>query len=525
MSVVLLKQLWTIFSPYDAAVGSTHNHFSSVLLKPKENIPEPVFPRRRKHPELAYNTSPWYGNLRDGGHQAHASSDALDSPPQSNDRARSTYREDRESAGRRSRSEGPQNRSLGRLSFLSRPPPFGCDIDFKIPYNYPPPARSAYVPKESSEYALQYCWPRSLESTPRKTPRPDMVPDTPRKSQSLSLIGADQATGWRGMNGQVTAGTPTQDTSTEKVVRRKYKSEYSKKFRPFSAYQYVDGQWRKAKGDPSMPGEEDDNTDAEASNYHGHSTSTSVTPISTPDVHAKPWYAEVSELRKQAGQYRCRGWGTGLTSEHMAGLYKEQAATPRRSSITSTYTAAILANKSDRESPKREKGREKEKEKDKEKEEAEKEKKAKPKLAPKPRPPRSAAKPGPRPGSSEGTTKREPSSTVTGTERKRPPSAPPKPSARTPLPTKRLPTKDTAQKKPPVGTFTLPHGSAIFSALHLQSFGFASTAEKPKVPPKKTPSPSTPKVNGSTWKGAQPPPKPPTSGEFQYHYRYISTNA
>ncbi|KAK7079081.1 hypothetical protein SK128_021842 [Halocaridina rubra] len=57
---------------------------------------------------------------------------------------------------------------------------------------------------------------------------------------------------------------------------RAYKSEYRKKFRPFSQYQYVDGKFHKVKTDePSTSGESANN-----------------------------WYKEVIELRRQAGQYR-----------------------------------------------------------------------------------------------------------------------------------------------------------------------------------------------------------------------------
>lgn len=61
---------------------------------------------------------------------------------------------------------------------------------------------------------------------------------------------------------------------------RVYKSEYRKKFRPFSQYQYVDGKFHKVKGD-------------EPSTAAGGDS-------------ANNWYKEVIELRRQAGQYRVR---------------------------------------------------------------------------------------------------------------------------------------------------------------------------------------------------------------------------
>ena len=59
---------------------------------------------------------------------------------------------------------------------------------------------------------------------------------------------------------------------------RAYKSEYRKKFRPFSQYQYVDGKFLKVKAEEA----------------------TAAGTTESPNN----WYKEVIELRKQAGQYR-----------------------------------------------------------------------------------------------------------------------------------------------------------------------------------------------------------------------------
>jgi len=55
--------------------------------------------------------------------------------------------------------------------------------------------------------------------------------------------------------------------------RKEYKSEYKKQFRPFSQYEYVDGRFLKKKGDQESG-------------------------------TGSPWYKEVIELRKKAGEYR-----------------------------------------------------------------------------------------------------------------------------------------------------------------------------------------------------------------------------
>lgn len=54
---------------------------------------------------------------------------------------------------------------------------------------------------------------------------------------------------------------------------REYLSEYKKRFRPFSQYEYVDGKFFKKKGDQEI---------------------------------GSPWFHEVIELRKKAGEYRVR---------------------------------------------------------------------------------------------------------------------------------------------------------------------------------------------------------------------------
>lgn len=74
---------------------------------------------------------------------------------------------------------------------------------------------------------------------------------------------------------------------------RRYKTEYKKKFRPFSLYQYVDGKFQKSSSD-KIP--------------------TSSSAVDGPARQQQPgdkmdkdtWYGEVLELRKKAGEYKVR---------------------------------------------------------------------------------------------------------------------------------------------------------------------------------------------------------------------------
>ncbi|CAL4067084.1 unnamed protein product [Meganyctiphanes norvegica] len=115
--------------------------------------------------------------------------------------------------------------------------------------------------------------------------------------------------------------------SDEKVAKRVYKSEYRKKFRPFSQYQYVDGKFQKSKDEPQPP------------------------------ENSQNWYKEVIELRKQAGQYRARqdigdvwrtvqhrGWGVETASDRLAEIYSKQAELWEQVSRRSSLQALSLAS-------------------------------------------------------------------------------------------------------------------------------------------------------------------------------------
>ena len=70
---------------------------------------------------------------------------------------------------------------------------------------------------------------------------------------------------------------------------RRYKTEYKKKFRPFSLYQYVDGRFQKSSSD-KIP---------------TSSTTVDGPPRQSGDKLDKDtWYGEVLELRKKAGEYK-----------------------------------------------------------------------------------------------------------------------------------------------------------------------------------------------------------------------------
>ncbi|XP_059098358.1 mucin-2-like, partial [Tigriopus californicus] len=91
-------------------------------------------------------------------------------------------------------------------------------------------------------------------------------------------------------------------------LRREFRTEYKVKFRPFSNYEYVDGHFVPSPG-------------ASATTDARQAPPTTKQP---PGEGSHPWYSEVVELRKQANEFRCRGWGTDLVPPHLNELYHKQ---------------------------------------------------------------------------------------------------------------------------------------------------------------------------------------------------------
>ena len=162
-------------------------------------------------------------------------------------------------------------------------------------------------------------------------------------------------------------------------VTRRYKTEYKKKFRPFSLYQYVDGRFQKSSSD-KIP--------TSSTTVDGPAT---APPRQSGDKMDKDtWYGEVLELRKKAGEYKVshpvradismssykysmnnltvitlidirrgicyfsfffwqyRGLGGELMSDHMADLYAKQFDVWEQVSRRSSLSALALAATSPR---------------------------------------------------------------------------------------------------------------------------------------------------------------------------------
>merc|ERR1719431_877376 len=63
----------------------------------------------------------------------------------------------------------------------------------------------------------------------------------------------------------------------------------------------------------------------------------------TQHLSGEPWYQEVIELRKQANDYKCRGWGTDLVPPHMSQIYNQQMNLHEQAARRESLSALALA--------------------------------------------------------------------------------------------------------------------------------------------------------------------------------------
>ncbi|PNF19387.1 hypothetical protein B7P43_G03610 [Cryptotermes secundus] len=340
---------------------------------------EPAIPRRKKHPELAYRTHEFLAMSEAGG-----SDDSLESTV-AFDRARS---EERGGAhirpSRRSKSEGPPTTagappgpalSEYRLQYMNMasPPPRAvrsdsdpCVDEEMMIASYPPPAPagplSNAIARISTEYRLQFAWPRAGRGLSTQDAKITTGSVLPRKSLSMGAIqpvpvhkkrGADFEKNDEGASElEPLVGPEVVDTTLEELQgeekiqheilskeekprrRKEIKTEYKKKFRPFSQYDYVEGKFLK-----------------KADAVH--------LPDAMPELpQSDSWYREVLELRKKAGEYKHRGWGTELVPQHIADLYNKQMALWEQVSRRSSLSALSLASTAPRSISKEEKEKE-----------------------------------------------------------------------------------------------------------------------------------------------------------------------
>lgn len=276
---------------------------------------EPALPRRKKNPSLAYRTHDLLTSKRDK--ENHTST--------SLDRAR-----------------------------ISNFPLESCDGG----------GLKSAISRISTEYRLQFAWPRGKrgkeeESSgpPRKSlsmgairPVPGSNPtqgsQPPAPVHKKRILQADKLGGTAELEPLV-SNQESEYTGEEKIIQEsfskgeklqsdnvEFKTEYKKKFRPFSQYDYIEGRFKpKRESEPQILHE-------------------------LENEHQDSWFSEVIELRKKAGEYKHRGWGTELVPEHIAELYNKQITLWEQVSRRSSLSALSLASTTHRSITKEEKEKE-----------------------------------------------------------------------------------------------------------------------------------------------------------------------
>lgn len=119
------------------------------------------------------------------------------------------------------------------------------------------------------------------------------------------------------------------DDVSKKIHDKEFNTEYKKKFRPFSQYDYHQ--------DVKFASRKHENEMLIGKNENGPNI------VLYPKPNAS-WYKEVAELRKKAGEYKHRGWGTELAPEHVSEMYNKQVELWDQVSRRSSLSALSLAS-------------------------------------------------------------------------------------------------------------------------------------------------------------------------------------
>ncbi|CAH2006241.1 unnamed protein product [Acanthoscelides obtectus] len=181
------------------------------------------------------------------------------------------------------------------------------------------------ISKFSTEYRLQFAWPQGHIA------RRDAAGSTPRKSQSMGALKARmQANAVINKkridveNRDASELEPLVNENGQEKSKEDFGTEYKKKFRPFSQYEYTGGGFSSKEISKKMLSDENKyiNEDRDSS-----------------------WFQEVLELRKKAGEYKHRGWGSELAPERLHDIYNKQVElwdqVSRRSSLSALSLASI----------------------------------------------------------------------------------------------------------------------------------------------------------------------------------------
>uniref|UniRef100_A0A0K8T3G9 Nuclear protein MDM1 n=1 Tax=Lygus hesperus TaxID=30085 RepID=A0A0K8T3G9_LYGHE len=182
------------------------------------------------------------------------------------------------------------------------------------------------ISRISTEYRLQFAWPKS-----NKHAEDEGNSSVPRKSLSMGAI------------------KPTSNIAPVHKKRPLHRQGSGGEMEPLVG-----------SGDVIDLGGEEKIQEESFSKGEKHIFSESRSKKKEPDADTLPetWFSEVIELRKKAGQYKHRGWGTELVPEHIAELYSKQIGLWEQVSRRSSLSALSLASSTHRSITKEEKEKE-----------------------------------------------------------------------------------------------------------------------------------------------------------------------
>ncbi|XP_045780182.1 uncharacterized protein LOC123877432 isoform X2 [Maniola jurtina] len=340
---------------------------------------EPAMPRRKKYPGVAYKTNELFDPAPIDDIRPHQAS--------AFDRARSAQRNDSERAGRRSKSEGPRQPRWTDTVEPKATTALGEVLAVKEP--------EVVV---STEYRNQFAWPKD-DSAPRKSismgalKKAAVAEGSVEAEPLMNHVDGDHDDApkryiedylWNGQKPGVQRKSTFRSALSALIYngedrskdnRKRYKSEYKKKFRPFSQYVYEasKGTFTKCRGKGKAIEEASERLVGGAEGAGARAGGDGVDgagPAGAEDsattlraaglqplglAQGDSWYREVLDLRKRAGEYKYRGWGTELAPEHITQLYNKQIELWYQVSRRSSLSALSLASTNHKALPRDEK--------------------------------------------------------------------------------------------------------------------------------------------------------------------------
>merc|ERR1719233_357699 len=299
------------------------------------------FSRKKKHPNVAYRSHELFDMTAPRG-AMEGGQDGVRIP-------RPVARQNA-SLQRRSQSEGPITRnplfqSEYRLQFaptvgrqkkeegIKGTQEIGQAQEPKLNVSFPPPAPSSGWNRRQNSL-------RAREMSDAREPKKSVSMGQIQATGNAPASAAESKVGRKNgdINGnmdsvEVPSGGQTPRSVSPATKIKEHKSEYKNRFRPFSQYEYIgDGKFFNTS---TSPPNEIDNPTAKLPLKHRNER--------TQHLSGEPWYQEVIELRKQANDYKCRGWGTDLVPPHMSQIYNQQMNLHEQAARRESLSALALA--------------------------------------------------------------------------------------------------------------------------------------------------------------------------------------